>query len=50
SLALDVATSAMLNNFPEYIDPHSRAPRGTLRFSWTAALSLDLINRMGASR
>lgn len=48
-LALDMATSAMLNNFPEYIDPHSRSPRGTLRFSWTAALSLDLITRLGAA-
>jgi hypothetical protein len=49
SLALDVATSALLNNFPEYIDPHSRSPRGTLRFSWTASLSLDLITRLGAT-
>jgi len=46
-LALDMATSAMLNNFPEYIDPHSRSPRGALRFSWTAALSLDSITRLG---
>jgi hypothetical protein len=46
-LALDMATSALLNNFPEYIDPHTRDPRGTQRFSWTAALCLDLSTRLG---
>ena len=50
SLALDMATSAMLNDFPEYIDPHSRSPRGTQRFSWTAALCLDLVVRLGPER
>ena len=46
ALAVDTAASAMQHDFPEYIDPHSRAPRGTLRFSWTASLSLDLMTRI----
>ena len=45
-LAHNMAESAMLNDFPEYIDPHTRAPRGTQRFSWTAALCLDLVSRL----
>jgi hypothetical protein len=36
------------HDFPEYVDPHSGEPRGTLRFSWTAALSLDLYERLHA--
>jgi hypothetical protein len=36
---------AVDHGFPEYVDPHSSAPRGTLEFSWTAALALDLHTR-----
>ena len=42
-------TSALDHDFPEYVDPHSGAPRGTMKFSWTAALSLDLFERLHRS-
>jgi hypothetical protein len=42
SLAGDARRLAVANGYPEYVDPHSGAPRGTLEFSWTAALALDL--------
>ena len=45
AIAEDVWGLAEDNEFPEYIDPHTRAARGTLDFSWTAALSLDLHER-----
>ena len=32
---------ALSSDFAEYVDPRSGAPRGTRRFSWTAALALD---------
>lgn len=41
-LTLSMSTGALQNDFPEYLDPYSYAPRGTTRFSWTAALVLDL--------
>jgi len=47
ALAVDCAESALAGDFPEYLDPYSREPRGTLRFSWTAALTLDLVTRFG---
>ncbi|WP_104135165.1 hypothetical protein [Cryobacterium sp. Y62] len=34
------------HDFPEYVDPRTGEPRGTQRFSWTAALSLDLYKRL----
>lgn len=48
ALAQQMADLALDHDFPEYVDPHSGAPRGTLRFSWTAALSLDLYERLHA--
>lgn len=48
ALAQQMADLALDHDFPEYVDPHSGAPRGTGRFSWTAALSLDLYERLHA--
>lgn len=48
-IAQQMSALALANGFPEYVDPHTGAPRGTLDFSWTAALSLDLATRLGAS-
>jgi hypothetical protein len=31
------------NGFPEYVEPFTGAPHGTLRFSWTAALALETL-------
>jgi len=45
-LASRMADLGLEHDFPEYVDPHSAEPRGTLRFSWTAALSLDLYERL----
>jgi hypothetical protein len=42
-----MADTAIAGNFPEYVDPHSGTPRGTARFSWTAALTLDLVTELG---
>ena len=47
-LAEQMSALALNHRFPEYVDPHTGAPRGTLDFSWTAALSLDLSTRLGA--
>jgi hypothetical protein len=44
-IADDAWRLAADNGFPEYVDPHTGDPRGTLDFSWTAALSLDLHER-----
>ncbi len=33
------------NGFAEYFDPHSGEPRGANNFSWTAALTIDLLSR-----
>ena len=46
SLAASMAELALRNDFPEYLDPYSGDPRGTQRFSWTAALSLDAYRRL----
>lgn len=43
-----MAQLALRYDFPEYVDPHTGAPRGTGKFSWTAALSLDLFERFTA--
>jgi hypothetical protein len=45
-LAGSMVDLAVAHDFPEYIDPHTGEPRGTLRFSWTAALSLDISRRL----
>jgi hypothetical protein len=47
-LAEQMSVLALAHDFPEYVDPHTGDPRGTLDFSWTAALSLDLSTRLGA--
>jgi hypothetical protein len=39
---------ALAEDFPEYVDPHSGAAKGTRRFSWTAALALDLAVTLGS--
>ncbi len=44
-LALDLGALALASDFAEYVDPYSGDPRGTRRFSWTAALALDLAVR-----
>lgn len=36
------AAAAASGDYPEYVDPHTGAPKGTRAFSWTAALVLDL--------
>jgi hypothetical protein len=46
ALAESMAELAVRHDFPEYVDPYSGDPRGTLRFSWTAALSLDAHRRL----
>jgi hypothetical protein len=46
SIAGDAWRLAVDNRFPEYVDPHTGAPRGTLDFSWTAALCLDLFTAL----
>jgi hypothetical protein len=42
ALAASVQAHALGSGFAEYLDPRTGASRGTRRFSWTAALSLDL--------
>lgn len=42
-LAANLQQLALEHGFPEYIDPVTGAPHGTRNFSWTAALSLDLL-------
>ncbi|MGH1549894.1 MGH1-like glycoside hydrolase domain-containing protein [Leifsonia poae] len=49
-LSRNMDDGALDHDFPEYLDPYSSAPRGTRRFSWTAALALDLSQKIGASR
>ncbi len=46
ALAESLAEIAGNNDFPEYVDPHTGEPHGTRLFSWTAALCLDLQNRL----
>lgn len=45
-LSSQMADVALEHDFPEYVDPYSCEPRGTQGFSWTAALSLDLHERL----
>jgi hypothetical protein len=49
-LSRNMDDSALEHGFPEYLDPYTSDPRGTQHFSWTAALALDLSERIGASR
>jgi hypothetical protein len=39
----DVLTLAAETTFAEYVDPFTGAARGARDFSWTAALTLDLL-------
>ncbi|MFV0425825.1 MAG: MGH1-like glycoside hydrolase domain-containing protein [Beutenbergiaceae bacterium] len=34
---------ALEHEFAEYVDPHTGVPHGSRRFSWTAALTVDLL-------
>lgn len=45
ALADQMSALALDEDFPEYVDPFTGGARGTLGFSWTAALSLDLASR-----
>ncbi|MGO4533869.1 MGH1-like glycoside hydrolase domain-containing protein [Leifsonia sp. 2MCAF36] len=49
-LSRNMDDGALEHDFPEYLDPYSSDPRGTRRFSWTAALALDLSQKIGAPR
>lgn len=42
---------ALADDFPEYVDPFTGSPHGARRFSWTAALAVDLeqLNGTGAA-
>ncbi|NQX29455.1 hypothetical protein HQQ81_19080 [Microbacteriaceae bacterium VKM Ac-2854] len=42
ALSAQTTAAAADGDYPEYVDPHTGAPKGTRRFSWTAALTLDL--------
>ncbi|NED94687.1 hypothetical protein G1H11_05125 [Phytoactinopolyspora alkaliphila] len=42
SLTQHFCALALEHDFPEYVDPWTGAPHGARRFSWTAALALDL--------
>ncbi|MGC5221623.1 MGH1-like glycoside hydrolase domain-containing protein [Micromonospora sp. DT81.3] len=48
-LSSQMADLGLGHDFPEYVDPHTGEPRGTMKFSWTAALSLDLFERLHRS-
>ena len=48
ALSRNMDDGALEHDFPEYLDPYSSDPRGTRRFSWTAALALDLSQKIGA--
>jgi hypothetical protein len=38
---------ASAHDFPEYVQPWTGSPHGTRRFSWTAALTLDVLKHDG---
>lgn len=40
-----MVTAAVREDFPEYINPWTGAGHGTRSFSWTAALTIDLLSR-----
>lgn len=46
-LRTDLLHTAGESDFAEYVDPYTAEPCGTLRFSWTAALTLDLLHDPG---
>ena len=45
-LADTMGARALASDFAEYLNPFTGAAHGTRRFSWTAALSLDLHARL----
>ena len=45
-LAETMGERAVASDFAEYLDPYTGAAHGTRRFSWTAALALDLHLRL----
>jgi hypothetical protein len=47
ALGRNIVRLAAQSNFPEYVEPFSGAPHGTQRFSWTAAMALDVIEHDG---
>ena len=47
-LSANLRRLALNHGFPEYVDPFTGAPHGARRFSWTAALALDLEASDGA--
>jgi len=49
-LSRSMDKGALENDFPEYLDPYTYSPRGTTRFSWTAALALDLATKLETHR
>lgn len=42
ALSLSARSLAVDNDFPEYVNPSTGSAHGTRRFSWTAALCIDL--------
>lgn len=49
ALRASALDAAQRTDFAEYIDPHTGEGRGARRFSWTAALALDLLSSGGAA-
>jgi glycogen debranching enzyme len=49
-LSRSMDKGALENDFPEYLDPYTYSARGTTRFSWTAALALDLATKLETHR
>lgn len=50
TLRASVLDAARRTDFAEYIHPHTGEGRGARRFSWTAALALDLLGDSGRHR
>lgn len=49
ALGRDLCRFALSSDFAEYLHPITGEPRGTRRFSWTAALALDLLRSRPAA-
>ncbi|MFE9094043.1 trehalase family glycosidase [Streptomyces sp. NPDC007264] len=45
ALRTELLRTALATDFAEYVDPYTGEACGTLGFSWTAALTLDLLHR-----
>lgn len=43
-LSVKFVELAVLHRFPEYVNPWTGRPHGTRDFSWTAALTLEIVN------